>query len=392
MKRPSPGVSSRLLAILVAFTAVLSPALVARAEEPASFARELALLRRYVACDERTADAEPPRGLKPAVVKNACKEVKRRVDIFRKRWLEKARPFLESIVPRNLPKRVLYPFGGADLLHALVVYPDAELITTLSLEWVGDPRAVAQMDAAALTKNMKQQHAFLIKLFQVNHSRTLDLQALNASPVPAPLVFALVALELLGYEPVDARWFELGKGGEVVYLTPSAIAAFDKTPAGRKQRDRNAFFANVEVRFRKSGAPGAPVQVWRHMRANLHDDHLRDSPVSAYLKAQGQVAAMMKAASYLIWREDFSLIRNILLDQMAWMISETSGIAPYHAAEKGFVQDVWGRFTGNMFPGPKKAELAMIELWKSRPERKTPIQFGYPDKIENDHVLVTRRP
>ncbi len=387
--------SSRSLHLLV-FGALATAAIAAtfvapsaRAEAPADFTAELGLIRRYIACDDRGEAPKPPAGLKEATVRQACKEVARRTEQFRKRWYDKARPFLDGIVPANLPKTVVYPFGGADLLHALAVFPNAERITTLSLEYVGDPRAIRTMDAAKLTKNMRQQHAFLIKLFQVNHNRTVDLQELNASPVPAPLVFALTALHLYGYEPVDARWFQIGADGAVNYLTPAAIAAFDATPEGKKQKERNAFFGNVELRFRKAGDPKAPLQAWRHIRANLQDDALRNSPVAAYLKAQGTISAMTKAASYLIWREDFSVIRNILLDQMVWMISETSGIAPFHAAEKGFQQQVWGRFTGNMFPGSKKAENAMIELWQKQPERELPVQFGYPDKVENNHLLVT---
>ena len=34
----------------------------------------------------------------------------------------------------DLPKKVLYPFGGSDLISALAVFPDAEEITIISLE------------------------------------------------------------------------------------------------------------------------------------------------------------------------------------------------------------------------------------------------------------------
>jgi hypothetical protein len=388
VRRHPPLIARLGLAVLACL--IVAPA-AARAEDPADFSRELSLLRRYVACDDRVEPASPPAGIKARSVDGACKEVKRRVDIFRKRWLDKARDFLAGIVPSDLPPRVVYPFGGADLLHALAVFPDAERITTLSLEWVGDPRAIGTMDAPALLKNMKQQHAFLIKLFQVNHNRTIDLQELNHSPVPAPLVFALSALHLYGYEPIEARWFNLDDDGRVVWLTPSAITAFDATPAAKKQKDRNEFFSNVELSFRKAGDPNAKVQVWRHLRANLNDDQFKGSPVEKLIAAEAPFASMMKAASYLIWRDDFGGIRDALLSGMTWMISETSGIAPYHAAEKGFVQDVWGRFTGNLFAGAKKGENAMIELFASRPEKALPFQFGYPDKAEHNHLIVTRR-
>lgn len=363
----------------------------APANEPASFDAELKALREIVACDERVTDAALPEGVTTKWVNASCKDVKRRIANFKKRWLTKAQPFLAGIVPADIPKTVVYPFGGADLLTALTVYPAATSITTLSLEWVGDPRGITRMEAGELKSNVKTHHAFLQKLFYVNHNKTIDLQDLNQSPIPAPLAFALTALDLLGYEPIDARWFRFAADGTIEYLTPEMIAAFDATPAAKKQKARNEFFGNVEVRFKKSGDAAAPVQTWRHVRANLHDSEFKTSPVLAHLNTLGTIAGMTKAASYLIWREDFSVIRDYLLDHMTWMISESSGIAPYHAAAKGFVQDTWGTFEGNMFPGARKAELAFIDLWKTNEHKALPFTFGYPDKNDHDHMLVTRK-
>lgn len=206
---------------------------------------------------------------------------------------------------------------------------------------------------------MASQHAFIIKLLQVNHNRTVDLQELNRSPIPAPLVFGLTALDMLGYEPIAARWFRLDDKGAVHYLSADEIATFDKSPNGKKQTERNRFFGNVELTFKKSGEPNAPTQTWRHMGTNLRDDALPGSPTLAYLNSLGSpISGMTKAASYLIWRDDFSVIRNYMLDHMTFMVSDTTGITPYHAAEKGFVQETWGTFQGNMFEGAKKGELA----------------------------------
>ena len=63
------------------------------------------------------------------------------------RWLSRAQPFLEKVVPADLPSRVVYPFGGGDLLTALVTFPHATEINTLSLEPSGDVRAVDTIDA-----------------------------------------------------------------------------------------------------------------------------------------------------------------------------------------------------------------------------------------------------
>lgn len=378
-----------LTSLALAFT-LASPAYADASSQEASFKEELRHLRRLVACDTRVEGVTPPEKVTLKQVDDSCKGVKHQLGRYKKRWLDKARPFLKELVPADLPKTVVYPFGGADLLTALATYPDLELLTTMSLEGVGDPRAILNIDGADFKKTLAKQHAYITKLFQVQHNRTLDLQELGQSPIPAPLIFGLVALDLLGYEPLEARWFTLDKDGKVHYLTKGEIDAFGKTADGKKLKNRNEYFSNMELRFRKNGDANAKIQTWRHMRVNLGDEKLANSPTLKYLQSLGKVSAMTKAASYLIWRDDFSVIRNYLLDNMVWMISDTSGIGPSHAKAKGFEQLTWGVFKGNMFPGNKKIENEMIEMWETNPQRPTPIQYGYPDKLENEHLMVTR--
>ena len=45
---------------------------------------------------------------------------------------------------------------------------------------------------------------------------------------------------------------------------------------------------------------------------------------------------MTKAASFLLWYDDFAKIRDYLLQHVAWMISDASGIPPSYAEPAGF--------------------------------------------------------
>ena len=68
-----------------------------------------------------------------------------------------------------------------------------------------------------------------------------------------------------------------------------------------------------------------------------------------HLERKGKVAVMTKAASFLLWCDDFSQIRNYLLEHIAWMISDASGIPPRYAEPAGFEQITYGDFTGPYF-------------------------------------------
>src|SRR5690606_24070189 len=107
--------------------------------------------------------------------------------------------------------------------------------------------------------------------------------------------------------------------------------------------------ANAEVRFRKGDGP---IQVWRHIRANLGNETGKgigtgleaDPRVLRHLEAKGQVAAMTKAASYLLSWDTFSLMRNYLLSHTVWMVSDATGVAPKWGKAAGFEYETYGAF------------------------------------------------
>jgi len=100
---------------------------------------------------------------------------------------------------------------------------------------------------------------------------------------------------------------------------------------------------------------------------------------------------LTKGASYLLWRGDFSLIRNYMLDHLAWMLSDSTGIPPQFARRAGMVQVTYGRYDGAFLEGTDvRHDDAFIELWKSQKIRRLPFRFGYVDKDKQAHLVVTR--
>ena len=216
---------------------------------------------------------------------------------------------------------------------------------------------------------------------------------------PGELSLALIALAMNDLEPVSVRYFRVEPDGALHYLTqadlddvahpspaaPPDAAAPPATPAARKQ-----LFANLEIQFRSRG--GGETRVFRHFSTNLDDIHLTAEPgVLRYLEAQGTVTAITKAASYLLWWKSFSQIRTYLLEHMAWMISDSTGIPPENASAAGFEQIPYGRFEGTFLKTTPKQSDAFQKLWASSTESMS-FRFGYPDIDGNAHLLITRRP
>ena len=120
-----------------------------------------------------------PANLDAPTVEKHCAEMAKRYEEFAKTYSTPAAAFFQPLRPANLPTTVVYPFGGGDLASALVTYPDARDITTISLEPAADPRGIDGANATQLTRALRDIRAHLGKLFLKAHSRTdnLDLES-----------------------------------------------------------------------------------------------------------------------------------------------------------------------------------------------------------------------
>ena len=115
--------------IVTAALALCSVAAPARADG-VDFIDDAKLLYRIAACG----GSEPVADNLTKIVERHCKLISERLDKFRAEYFVKHREWFTSVVPKDVPKTVVYPFGGGDLISALVAFPDAIEITTVSLD------------------------------------------------------------------------------------------------------------------------------------------------------------------------------------------------------------------------------------------------------------------
>jgi hypothetical protein len=354
--------------------------------EGEDFIAEAMALYRVAACG-RSGDA--PARFDEGVIAHHCADLERAYDEYRKGWVDVAGPFIAALRPKGLPDVVVYPFGGGDLASALTTFPDAREITTISLEPAGDARPIDRLAPDHLARELAEHRSHMERLFAKAHSRTDNLDKEAHTELPGEILFALGALVVHGAEPLSLRYFRLMPDGSVVFVTKADIVA-----AARSPKALHKLFENAELRFRKVGDAGSPVQALRHIAFNLDDEHLRADPaLLGYLDRFGKVAAMTKAASHLLWSAHFSLIRGWLLEHTDWMISDSTGIPPRFAKPAGFVQETFGSFAG---PAP----FGLVDdgdahdfkaLFASQPARELGFRYGYPDKQGHAHMIVTER-
>ena len=390
---------------------IAAPPPPAPARPGADFTVEAKQLFREVACGTREPIADAARA---KVVDKHCAWVDAQLGRYRDNYVVGARGFFDALVPDDVPRTVVYPFGGGDLISALVAFPDADEITTISLEQAGDPRRIGELTPAQLGDSLGQLRGQLGGTLSVGSNTSENLSSSQRNDLPAQVSSFLLGLAANGFEPVGMRFIRLEADGALHYLTADEIAAIETAAAEARARAKgkdkakaakgkarkhdwldpnfSEAFANVEIEYRRAGDPSDRVRVHRHFGWNLRDADLVKHPeLMAHLAGKGKVAGLVKGASYLLWRNDFSTMRDYLLGHIAWMLSDSTGIPPLYARKAGMVQVTYGQFTGPFLEGasPKHSE-EFKALWEANPKRRLPVRFGYVDAEKHPHLVVTR--
>lgn len=373
---------------------IVATSAVASANAPRDYIADAKVFYRVASCGGTDA---PPAGLDADVIEKHCEVMRKRYEYITKNYVEKARKFFAPLLPPDLPKTVVYPFGGGDLMSALVTFPDAAEITTISLEHAGDPTRLAKLTNKQQLKTALSNFRNAISgLLTLHDSTSENMRKLEMGGIPGQLSFHITGLTVLGFEPVSLTYFTLNDDGTIRYLSQADIDALAAKTAKKKRpswvdTDFSEAFSHMELRFRKAGDPTAPVITHRHFAWNLGDNGFKGSALEKHLLAKGKVAAMTKAASYLIWMSAFRGIRDYLLGNMVWMVSDSTGIEPKAAQRAGFVQVTYGTYKGAFLDDAlPRVNEQMLELWEKQPKRKLPFRYGYPDIEKHVHLMITK--
>lgn len=380
------------LVLLSALSAAPPPA----ADASADFIDDVRVLYRVVTCQP---DALPA-GLDKAAVDAYCAIQKPRFEKYKEHWGTTAKAFLVRQQPPNLPTELVYPFGGGDLMSALTAYPEATSITTLSLELAGDPRRITTLtDAKVLKRSLLAIAEASASTLISNDSLSKNLSKVQQGELPGQVSMHLIGLGLFDQEPVSVRYFKVENDGTLHYYTLAEVQALESEKAASlksdwKSPDFSPAFANVEIQFVPKGKLDGPRRIHRHIGADLSNDGVtKKAPgVLEYLRTKGQVSAMTKAASYLLWNANFSEVRDYLVSHAVYMVSDSTGVPPRFWKKAGCTVETFGSF-----------EKSFLGAWEGYQEelrkefehaKKLPMRFGYPDGSpeKRSHLMVVKCP
>lgn len=273
---------------------------------------------------------------------------------------------------------VFYMFSGPDFLYAHQFFPNAGTYILAGTEPIGPLPDVLRFAGPALDPVLQNLQKSLNSVLSFSFFITKDMKTdLQREELKGTLPIFYVFLARAGKTITDISFVTLDKSGEPHSTSPNEKSK-GLTPG---------------VRITFSGGPGSGSQTLYYFTTDLSNDGIRSEP--GFLKfcaAQGTGASLLKSASYLMFENGFSTVREFLLKQSKAVVQDDSGI-PIGA----FDQSQWLlRFFGS-YAGP-------IELFKQyyqpqlqglyQQSNPAPLQFGIGyrwSRRQSTLIVGTRR-
>ena len=272
--------------------------------------------------------------------------------------LSKVRQFSKEYLT-DKQDTMLYMFSGPDFLYATSFFPNASTYVLAGLEPVGMIPDLTRLSPWVINGELRNLEVSMRSLFNYSFFITQNMKTqLREGPVYGTLPILYVFLARTGKTVHELSLVSLDGQGNLQIA--DALAPSNAVPRSAAP--------GVKIVF--SDGTG-PKQTLYYFSTNLADGSFERSGFSAFLAKLGPADSLIKSASYLLHKPQFSGVRKLLLDRGAIIVQDDSGI-PLSYFGKRWRLRAFGHYAGpiSMFAGFYQPQMAGLF------QGANPIEFG----------------
>jgi len=257
------------------------------------------------------------------------------------------------------PKTLLYPFAGGDFFYANLFYPNRDTVIMIGLEPVGGEFGVKEVESAKLEDYLTTLDRCMFYPHKLGFFRTLSMDDDFAHELMNGTFHTfLFYLARNGFDLHYVEYFNVDAQGNSVAVEPGAEAK------------------GLKIGY--SNKSDKTVKQLVYISQDISNTANQKSPGTInYLKQRGSVVSFFKAASYLMYKDYFSDITNVVLGQSKIILQDDSGMPLAAMKQGGFEAEVLGEYTKTINLFSNYFQKDMREEYVSKKPAKLPFTIGY---------------
>ena len=284
-----------------------------------------------------------------------------------KKWQESRLSAVEKWAKTELqpqltrPKTVQYMFGGPDFVHVVSLFPGVPEYILVGLEPLGSLPDFLSMDEVVLDSYLSHLNYSLRSISRRNFFITTEMREdFGKDGVDGVFPVLLYFAALTGHEVLNGDYVTLESSGNVIYTSPEKATG-------------------IWLRIRKANrGPNAPAeQNLYYFKTDLSNSGFKGgSPFHRFLSARPESVSYLKAASYLMLKEDFSNIRNFMVGNSRFILQDASGI-PAEFLNAYFRLTFYGNYVGPIDMFSEYDQPWLRQVYRSGVAKPLPFGTGY---------------
>jgi hypothetical protein len=271
---------------------------------------------------------------------------------------------------------LFYPFGGPDFVTANLFFPDNTSYVFVGLEPAGTVRPPSAFEQKPLANTLPRirltLESLLIRSFFITDQ--MDKQV-RGQITDGLLPLLLVQMVRTGHTILGHQYVTLDEKGN--YVARQATG-----PEKNK---------GVLIEFQREGSTN--VKRLAYFSVNVHNESLKgNTAFAAYMDQLKPMSSFFKSASYLPHRDDFSLIRDMVLTKSSAIAQDDTGIPFRFFDQAQWDVNLYGSYTQpyGTFKYRKQPDLK-VAFDKGQNVKNLGFFIGYGYGRAPSNLLVARR-
>lgn len=273
---------------------------------------------------------------------------------------------------------VFYPFSGPDVINMLAFFPQAKNYLLIALEPVGSLPVLIPGENEAFYSSLESS---ISELLQFNFFFTKMMQK---DYVKKELDGVLpVLLYFLGRENVRIL--------DVQYWLMAADGSIIERPVKGGENLSGEGIPGVKVVFQRQ--EGEPEQTLYYFSLDLSDTSWRSHPhFIKFLKEFAPYRTFVKAASYLMFKPQFSDIRRFVLDRSQMVLQTDEGIPLKYFDSDNWNCRFYGRYSCPIQLFAKCFQSDMADVYRNgQSTEPLPFGIGYHHRKNSSNLMLAAR-
>ncbi|WP_154658283.1 hypothetical protein [Eisenibacter elegans] len=283
---------------------------------------------------------------------------------------------------------LFYPFSGPDFLHAITFFPKMDTIVMVGLEPIGsvpNPDNITKKSLAGYFGGLQQS---LSTILSYSFFRTLamenDFTGRVVSDIDGTLPVLMLFMVRTNHKILHYEKVVLTDEGKAITADSTAL------------KDKGKYIA-TKVAFCHQDRPDE-YRIVYYFSANLQNTAYGARPgideradFKGFLSSLNPRATYLKSASYLMYRDSFSSIRNLILDNSRYLLQDDSGMPINTINRERWKLIFYGNYVAPipLFRERYQADLRKIYIDKeANGVRNLPFGIGYQYQEGTSNLML----